>query len=210
MENRDVDSDPVERQESVSSDAEVAQEEPTLTVNEAISSFETRFNDIEVTLSELRKLFEQRIRYDEGKDKALDTLYDEMKQYKSGFQAFLKENMIRSLLLLHDSISSTKANFRKEKVPEHLLEQLDLLRQELLDILSFEDVEPMGKVGETFDNRSQQVLRTVPTPDPAKNNLIAGTVREGFKSGERVLRPRSVAVCRYVPPAHNHNEQKGE
>jgi molecular chaperone GrpE (heat shock protein) len=165
---------------------------------EQVSPFEMRFAGIEAALLELKGMFEQRIQYDEVKDKAFDKLYDKMKEAESGFQASLKESMIRSLLLLYDSMVSTEQDFSDKKMRPETIQQITSLRQELISVLYSEDVELIEEdEGGKFDRHKQQALRTVPTHYPDKDYSIEEVVREGFTFRGKVLRPQSVVVRRY-------------
>jgi molecular chaperone GrpE (heat shock protein) len=192
---------PTEAVEPLLEEALPDQEQPEILV---VSLFEERFANLEANLLELKSLFEKRIQYDEMKNKAFDTLYEKMKQYEGGFQASLKESMIRSLLLLYDNMVSTEVEL---SASPDIQSSVSYLRQELLDILYSEDVEPMEGLGEVLTSHRQHVLRTVPTNDPAQDSSIEQVIREGFMCRGKVLRPQSVVVRRYVELANNDNQQ---
>jgi molecular chaperone GrpE len=207
---------PVERQEILLPFEEVNQT-PVASASPATSEdvarhvlLDSHIAGIELTLLQLKEMFEQRLQYDAVKDRAFDTLYDKMKQYESGFQASLKESMIRSLVLLHDTMVNSEAELSATpKAQAHI----SYLRQELLDILYAEDVEPIGELSGQFNSSRQQALRTIPTDDPAQGNSIAEVIREGFLFQGKVLRPQSVIVRRYVGAAtevHGEVNQSGE
>lgn len=155
-----------------------------------------RLAAIETHLSSLQNLFEQRLRYDEQKEQAFNKLYEKMRQQEGDYQASLKKSLVLSLLLLYDNM---------QKVETALGEQPDVqkyvtsLRQELIDILYAEDVEPMGNLGDVFDHHRQQAINTVPTNDLRQDKTVERIVREGFFHGsaKKVLRPQSVTIRKY-------------
>ena len=65
------------------------------------SSIGLRLAAIEDKLHSLRELFEQRIQFDEAKDRAFNILYEKMRQSETDYQSSLKKGMVLSLLLLH-------------------------------------------------------------------------------------------------------------
>lgn len=153
-------------------------------------------------VNKLEKLFEERLRYDNAKEKAFDSLYERMKQYEGNYQASIKNSLIRSLLLLHDNMVTIETDLEDQPI---IQKYISALRQELLDILYAEDVEPMGDLGKQFDHQLQQGVHTVPTVDLAKDNRVERVVREGFYIAGKVLRPQSVMVFRYQNHQNSQN-----
>jgi molecular chaperone GrpE len=151
---------------------------------------------VEATLADLKQLFEHRLRYDQAKEKAFDVLYDKMKQHERGFQASLKENLVLSLLLLYDNMVRTEADLKQDCEPAS--DRVALLRQELLNILYAENVEPIGEL-ERFDRQRQKPVRVIATDNPTLHASIEQVVREGFVFEEKVIRPQSVVLRHYEP-----------
>jgi molecular chaperone GrpE len=160
------------------------------TVDQGVSTLEMRLNS-------LQELFENRFRYDETKERAFDTLYEKMRQYEGDYQASLKKNLVLALLLLHDNMQRIEVALCDRPAEQELVAEL---RQDLLDILYAEDVEPVGALGDSFDRHKQQVMQRIPTTDHAKDNKIERVVREGFVATNKVLRPQLVTVFTYQSP----------
>lgn len=152
---------------------------------------------IQQEIQELRLLFQKRLSYDAAKDKAFDTLYDKMRQFDGDFQGSLKRGMLRSLLLLHDNMAATEELL--SGVPE-AQQHVSHLRQELLDILYVEDVEPIDASDKAYDRQRQEAIGTVPTDEPAKDGTIARTSKMGFMLADKVFRPQKVVIYRYSSP----------
>ncbi len=157
-----------------------------------------RLTQIETTLFDLKQMFEQRLQSDRAKEKAFDALYVKLEQQESRFQASLKENLIRSLLLLYDSMVIAKADLKS--VHPSAAERIGSLKQELLNILYSEDVEPVGEL-ETLNRQCQKVSGTILTDDSTQHHSIVNIDREGFIFQGRVLRPQSVVIRQYQPTA---------
>ena len=71
---------------------------------------------------------------------------------------------------------------------------LESIRTAIEDTLYRQGVEPFQHEGEDFDPRRQRSVSTVPTDDPERNKTIAGRLRPGFQSGEKLVRPEIVSV----------------
>ncbi|MGA7935474.1 MAG: nucleotide exchange factor GrpE [Kovacikia sp.] len=162
--------------------------------------FTDRLNHVESILTDLKQLFEQRLQHDSVKEKAFDTLYAKLEHQERRFEASLKDSLIRSLLLLYDNIYQTQVDL--ESVHSPVCGRVKSLKQELLNILYSEDVEPIGKL-ERFNDQQQKVTGNVATDDPTQNGSIESVVREGFMFQGKVLRPQSVVIRRYQPPISN-------
>jgi molecular chaperone GrpE len=166
-----------------------------------------RLAALQETLNGLRELFEQRIQYDEAKERAFDTLYRKMRQSEADHESSVKKGLVLSLLLLHDRMQKAESELRETATAQRIYD----LRTQLLDILYAEGVEPIETVSEVFDRSRQEALESVPTTDPAKDNTVDRTIREGFLSLGKVLRPQSVIVRRYqVPASQEKTTAKGE
>jgi molecular chaperone GrpE (heat shock protein) len=157
----------------------------------SLEAVHSRLNAIEASLC---ALLEQRLRYDEAKDRAFDVLYEKMRQFDGNFQASIKRNLVLSLLLLHDHICSAEAALEEHPVAQ---ERVAGLRKALQDLLYAEDIEPMGALGDLFDRRRQQAIDAVATSDAALADTVERVVREGFLFAGKVLRPQSVIVRRH-------------
>jgi len=152
-----------------------------------------RLEAIEARLANIEQLIDKRLRYDAAKEKAFDVLYEKMRQYESDFQATLKRDLIRSLLLLYDNMVKTESTLAD--VPE-ARQRVSDLREELLNALYIQEVEPMGALGEFYDKQKQQAIRVIPADDPAEEGKVEQVVREGFLWAGLVLRPQQVIIRR--------------
>jgi len=77
---------------------------------------------------------------------------------------------------------------------EALTDGIRLIHSQLIDKLRYFGVQRMASLGMAFDAAVHQVVSEVPVDDEAKDGLIVGVVREGYRAGDTLLRPASVAV----------------
>ncbi len=153
-----------------------------------------RMDAIDKHLGTLTELFDRRLRYDAAKDKAFDNLYEKMKQCEGDFQVSLKMGLIRSLLLLYDNMAKTEVVFAGS--PE-MQDRITVLREELLEVLYAEGIEPIGPLGSAYDRKLQEALNVLSTDDATEDGTVAKVVREGFYAAGKVLRAQGVIVRRY-------------
>src|SRR5262249_21897032 len=162
----------------------------------ASSAIVLKLDSLEAAIDGLKKQFEQRLCYDQVKERALEYLKGKMEQTNTDFQVSLKQGLIKSLLLLHDHMQSVEASI------ENALDQRNQvadLRQELIDILYAEDLEPIKTESAVFDRRLQQSIGLIPTNNRAEDGIVDRIVRDGFCQSGKVIRPQAVFVRRYLP-----------
>ncbi len=71
---------------------------------------------------------------------------------------------------------------------------LESIRSAIEDTLYRQGVEPFQNEGQEFEPRRQRSVTTVPTDDPERNKTIAGRLRPGFQSGDKLIRPEIISV----------------
>lgn len=101
--------------------------------------------------------------------------------------------------MLYDSIHQSQDELKEYPSAR---DRIKFLKQELLNILYSEDVEPIEKL-ERFDGQQQKVTGNVATDDPTQDGAIQSIVQEGFMFQGKVLRPQSVVIWRYQPSLSN-------
>ncbi|MGI9365091.1 MAG: nucleotide exchange factor GrpE [Rhizobiaceae bacterium] len=79
-----------------------------------------------------------------------------------------------------------------------LIEGVELTERELLKALTNAGVSKFNPEGEKFDPNFHQAMFEMPNPQ-LPNNSVAQVVQEGYKIGERVLRPAMVGVAKGGP-----------
>ena len=70
-----------------------------------------------------------------------------------------------------------------------------LVERNLRGVLAAEGVEPIGAIGDEFDPRLHEALGSAPSSDVAEGHVMQ-VVRQGYRKGERVLRPTQVVIAR--------------
>lgn len=162
--------------------------------SELVTAGEDRLAAIEQELARLGALFEERLRYDEAKAKALDRLHAELDEHKERLRGEAMRPVFKALIQLYDNVCESV-----EVLDGAGRQHVEVLRDGLLDVLYRLDVEPIEDRVERFDRSFQAATRTEPASSPEDDWAIAKVVREGFRWQDRVLRPQQVVVRRYAP-----------
>lgn len=129
------------------------------------------------------------------RERLIDRLHEENQTLRAGeFQQRLQP-VWRDLIRLHDDLSRTAHN------QDPQVRDLECFRDMVADILFRHcDLEPYSAVsGEPFQPAEHRAVRTVPVADPQMDRTIAGTVRQGFRTHDRVVRAAEVEVFRLEP-----------
>ena len=98
------------------------------------------------------------------------------------------DNLDRAL----DAARSTTAAERLESV----VQGVDMVRRQFLAKLEGFGVRRIESDGQRFDPALHEAVSAVPVNEPSADGTIVGVVRHGYRIGEDVLRPASVAVAK--------------
>lgn len=151
----------------------------------------------------LQEQFGARIRSDEVQAKALETLHDDLKQYKANFVRQQMLPLLKEVIFCHDFVASQvdRASADEAAASTPAVSALAATKQMLLDLLFKYDVEPYQAEGEQFDPKNQQCARTVPTGRADADKTIAGRIQAGFRSPDGIVRREQVTVFKFTPGA---------
>ncbi|MGE0060485.1 MAG: nucleotide exchange factor GrpE [Xanthobacteraceae bacterium] len=103
------------------------------------------------------------------------------------------DNMQRAMQALEDEL-------RGNESVKVLVEGVELTERELLKVLEKHGVKRFSPLGEKFDPNMHQAMYEVPDASAAPGT-VAQVIQDGYKIGERVLRPAMVAVFKAPPKA---------
>jgi len=117
----------------------------------------------------------------------------------------IADNMQRAMQAIGDEL-------RGHEAVKPLVEGVELTERELLKVLEKNGVRKFSPLGEKFDPNMHQAMYEVPDPN-AVPGTVAQVVQDGYRIGDRVLRPAMVAIFKAPPkPATasaNDNPQPG-
>ena len=107
-----------------------------------------------------------------------------------------RREILADLLDVVDNLDRAIESARKPASPDALLQGVDMVRRQFLAKLESLGVRRIDADGEAFDPALHDAVSTVPASSPEQDGRIVGIVRHGYRIGEDVLRPASVAVAK--------------
>ena len=174
-------------------------------------------NDPETVLAVLDKL---RTENEDLKDKALRA-HAEMENLRrrtareiADARAYAISSFARDLLNVGDNLQRALIAVSAEKRDsgsdefKALLEGVEMTEREYLKAMEKAGVSRFNPEGEKFDPNLHQAMFEM--PDPSRpNNSVAQVVQEGYRIGERVLRPAMVGIAKGGPKFEEPAEDTG-
>jgi len=161
----------------------------------------------------LERRFDAKLKYDEQKNRMIDSLYAENREYKNDLVWNLKKELVAGLI---EEVDDAEKRWSRELADSPLptdREELEKLAQKLrryvceelpenlrtlldrLDVFSFRSAE-----GTPFDPKRQRALKRTQTDSPEHDRTIR-SLRSGYyalrQGVETIVRPELVEVFRY-------------
>jgi molecular chaperone GrpE len=79
---------------------------------------------------------------------------------------------------------------------DSLIQGVDIVRRQFLSKLEGFGVTRIESEGQAFDPSIHEAISAVPATDALPDGTVAGVVRQGYRIGDDVLRPATVAVAK--------------
>jgi molecular chaperone GrpE (heat shock protein) len=167
--------------------------------------------EVGMRLDNLASHFEGKIKYDEHKNQIIDSLHNQLQDFRDGIIKKHLLSMITDVIKIIDDIRKFKSHYentaQSEYTAEMLLEFMDQITSDLEDLFTFQGISPYTCPGETFDSSRQRVIKRVATDKPDKNRLLAESLRPGYEWEGKVIRPEMVSVYEYNDEPHNKADE---
>jgi molecular chaperone GrpE len=106
-----------------------------------------------------------------------------------------RRTMLLELLDVADNLERAIEAGRATHAGDPLLEGVAIVRDQFLAKLAGFGATRIEVLDQPFDPSCHEAVTTVPTTDPARDHVVCGVVRPGYRMGEDVLRPAQVAVA---------------
>jgi molecular chaperone GrpE len=107
-----------------------------------------------------------------------------------------RREVLADILDVVDNLDRAIDSAAKGASAEAILQGIEMVRRQFLSKLEGLGVTRITADGESFDPALHEAVTTVPASSPADDGRIVGIVRHGYRIGEDVLRPASVAVAK--------------
>ena len=149
-------------------------------------------------LDALISMFEEKIQYDEGKDKAFNKLYEELDMFKNDFVERRMKEVYTDLFLLYDNVTSyVQRDDVQAPKNEVARECLEYVIEEILEVLYRRGIERIIVDGDAFDPQLQRALKVEPAENPDGNGKVVRVIKAGFMKENAILRHETVVVARW-------------
>ena len=161
----------------------------------------TAMQHLTAEMQVLRKDFDTKIKYDESKERQIDSLHKELQAYRAGLHAKILRPVVFDLISMHDDLSRLIESMENTEGMISIVQVLKNLASFQISIeetLQRNGIESYSVEGEHFVSGKQRVLQTIETAEPALDRQIARRVRKGFEDDDKVLRPELVMTYRAV------------
>ena len=110
-----------------------------------------------------------------------------------------RREVLADLLDVVDNLDRAVEAARGNTAPDRLdslIQGVDMVRRQFLAKLEGFGVRRIESQGQPFDPALHEAVSAVPASEAAPDGTIVGIVRHGYRIGEDVLRPASVAVAK--------------
>ena len=115
-----------------------------------------------------------------------------------------RREILADLLDVVDNLDRAIESARQAPSPEAhstgsgqaLLQGVEMVRRQFLSKLEGFGVTRIDAADQRFDPAVHEAISTVPAPTPDHDGMVVGVIRHGYRIGDDVLRPASVAVAK--------------
>lgn len=157
--------------------------------------------EIREELEEMEELRERHLRLAAEFENYRKRTRREMKEARERGQSELVGRLLEAL----DDLERVRDTPDDSTTVEALREGVEMVQRKLEKELSEAGLARMRPEGDRFDPEYHEALLTVPTDDPAENDVVSRVLINGYVFGDRVLRPARVEVKKYA----GGNEEDG-
>ena len=105
-----------------------------------------------------------------------------------------RREILADLLEVVDNLDRAIESARTGASHDALVKGVEMVRRQFLSKLDSFGVKPMDVSNQPFDPTLHEAISSVPAESPEQDGLVVGTVRTGYRIGDEVLRPATVAV----------------
>jgi len=143
----------------------------------------------------LSQAFDAKIRYDETRERLVQSMSDEL----AGYRQDLYQNLLRPVLVdligVYDDMTQV---LESAESPPATASQLEFFRIAVEQVLVRNGAERFAVAGDLLDREHQKVVRVTDVATPGLDRRVERRMRTGFTWNGKVLRPEWVSAYRYV------------
>jgi molecular chaperone GrpE (heat shock protein) len=160
-----------------------------------------RLDGLQDSMNQLAGEFQTKLKYDAHKERIIDTLHQELQEYKNDIVKKHLMSVLMDVIKVIDDIRKWMHHYRSldsdTRDPVKLFKFLETIPSDLEDIFYWQGVKSFICAGDGFDPVRQRAAKKVATADPEKDKKVAESLRQGYEWEGKVIRPEMVAVYDY-------------
>jgi molecular chaperone GrpE len=166
-------------------------------VFEEVENTESSFSDspTKKIREKLKKCVEEKQEYLNGWQRSKADMVNsrkDLEDQKKDFVKYAKADLINQILPVIDSFDMAFAN--TDNVPEGWLAGVKHIYNQMLTVLSDNDVIQIDPLGETLDLKKHIAVESVKIKDEKQDGKIVEVVQKGYKMHDKIIREARVKV----------------
>jgi len=107
-----------------------------------------------------------------------------------------RRDILSEMLEVVDNLDRALDSAKASASYEALVQGVEMVRRQFVAKLESFGVKRIETENQPFDPALHEAISSVPAASPEQDGLVVGTVRNGYRIGEDVLRPAAVAVAK--------------
>src|SRR5438105_2583840 len=141
---------------------------------------------LDVLLTEMQSLrqdFDTKVKYDESKERLIDTLHRELQAYREGMHFKILRPLLLDLITMYDDLGKAVDDMQatnSDSSFQQIIQNFALFQQTIEEMLRRNGVDAFCVEDSTLVASRQRVLKVFTTADPTQDKQIARRVRKGF------------------------------
>lgn len=150
---------------------------------------------------QLRKCLSERDEYLAGWQRAKADFINARREEDERRSEVLKhaeENLMIGILSVLDSFELAIGGSDWKKLDKNWQNGIKSMYNQLLGVLKTRNVEQINAKGAQFDPREHESLSEIDVDDKDSDGIVVEVVREGYKMGNKIIRPAQVKVGKYT------------
>ena len=115
----------------------------------------------------------------------------------------IKANFFQKLIPIIDNLRRALEAANNDSGASSLKKGIEMTLSQFIQELDSHGVTKIEAVGRPFDPKTDEVLLTVETDDPGKENLVLEELEPGYMLKDKLLKAVKVKVAKLKAPSHN-------
>lgn len=158
-------------------------------------------DNIHQAIAQLQKDFEVKVKYDESKERTINALHKELQDYREDMVFKILRPLIMDITSIYDHLqllTKKYGNLSESNSANSIASELTSFTEEIEEIVSRYGFKFYQNDSETYDRSKQKAQKIINTDDSTLDKQIVEHLRMGLQYQERIVRPETVSVYRYV------------